>query len=175
MVRRRSLRRPIPALIFLLVLAMVAVFVWWKILERDQELRASTPAPCVATSAAPVSLDPATVQIRVFNATDTEGLAGQVGGELSQRGLRVTAVANDPSGRDVQGVGELRYGELGAGQASFVAANFPGLVWVPDGRDSALVDVAIGPAYVGMVPPEQVPAALASGVSGGPTSPSTRC
>lgn len=162
---RRSLRRPIPALIFLLVLALVAVGVWWQVLQRDEERLAAEPDPCATASAAPVAVDPAAVQIRVFNASEVEGLAAQVGTELVGRGLQVTEVANDPTDRDVQGIGEIRFGRGGSSQALFVAANFPGLLSVPDTRSNAVVDVALGPGFVGLVPLEQVPAAYATAQS----------
>lgn len=169
---RRSWRRPIPPLIFLLVLALVAVGVWWQVLQRDEERRAAAPDPCATADAAPVSVDPAAVQIRVYNASDIEGLAAQVGTELQVRGLQVTEVANDPTERDVQGIGEIRFGQRGRSQALLVAANFPGLLSVPDTRSNAIVDVALGPGYAGMVPPEQVPAALASAQAAAATSAS---
>ncbi len=162
---RRSGRRPIPPLIFLLALALIALGVWWKVLQRDEERRAAAPDPCTTISAAPVSVDPATLQIRVFNASDTEGLAAQVGTELRDRGMQVTEVANDPTQREVVGVGEVRFGPEGRNQAMFVAANFPGLLSVPDTRSNAVVDVALGPGYAGLVPLEQVPVALAAAQS----------
>jgi len=162
---RRSLRRPIPPLIFLLVLALIALGVWWKVLERAEERRAAEAPPTCPSATAPVSLDPASVEIRVYNASNIEGLAARVGNELQGRGLKVRSVANDPTDRDVQGVGEIRFGELGRSQALYVAANFPGLVSVPDGRPGPVVDVALGPGYTGLLPAEQVPAAYATAVT----------
>ncbi len=159
---RRSVRRPIPALIFLLVLALVALGVWWKVLERDQDRQAAAPQPCPTVSAAPASVDPAAVQIRVYNASSVEGLAAQVGDELRGRGMQIITVTNDPSGRDVQGVGEIRFGSTGTSQALYVAANFPGLTRRPDARPGPVVDVALGPEYAGLTPAEQVPAAFTS-------------
>lgn len=167
---RRSLRRPIPPLIFLLVLALFALGVWWKVLQRDEERRANMPDRCATLTAAPLSVDPATVQIRVYNASDIEGLAAQVGEELRSRGLQITEVANDPTDRDVQGVGEIRFGQEGRSQALFVAANFPGLLSVPDTRSNEVVDVALGPGFAGLVPPDQVPAAVATAQSEAATS-----
>lgn len=167
---RRNPRRPLPPLIFLLVLALIALGVWWKVLQRDEERQAAAPDPCATASAAPVTVDPAAVQVRVYNASNVEGLAGQVGNELRGRGMQVKNVANDPTDRDVRGVGEIRFGAQGCSQAMFVAANFPGLLSVPDTRADAVVDVALGPGYAGMVPPEQVAAAFASAQSEAATS-----
>lgn len=168
---RRALRRPIPPLIFLLVLALIALGVWWKVLERDEvERAANAPTPCPTSTTAPFTLDPALVEIRVYNASNIEGLAGRVSNELRSRGLKVSVVANDPSATDVQGVGEIRFGELGRNQALYVAANFPGLRTVPDARPGPVVDVALGPGYVALVPAEQVPAAYATAVSAAASS-----
>lgn len=159
---RRSLRRPIPPLIFLLVLALLALGVWWQVLQRDEERIAAAAPPCLSLSPGTAPIDPATVQLRVFNASRSEGLAMTVGDELRSRGLQVVEVANDPADRDVQGVGEIRFGPAGVAQAIFVAAHFPELLRVPDTRSDLIVDVAIGPGYAGLLPPEQVPAAYAA-------------
>lgn len=163
---RRSLRRPIPPLIFLLVLALLALGVWWKVLQRDEERLAAAAPPCLSISAGAPAIDPATVQLRVYNASSTEGLAMAVGNELSSRGLQVVDVDNDPLDREVQGVGEIRFGPTALAQAIYIAANFPELLQVPDTtRSDTVVDVAIGPGYAGLVPPEQVPAAYAAAQS----------
>lgn len=167
---RRSLRRPIPPLIFLLVLALLALGVWWQVLQRDEERIAAAKPPCLSLSPGAPPIDPASVQLRVYNASRTEGLAMAVGAELSSRGLQVVGVANDPVDRDVQGVGEIRFGPAGVAQAIFIAANFPELLRVPDTRSDPVVDVAIGPGYTGLLPAEQVPAAYAAMQSAAVTS-----
>ena len=172
---RRPLRRPIPALIFLLVLALLAVGVWWRVLQRHAEDLANAPDPCAAVTGAPGDLDPAQVQIRVYNATATEGLATRVGAELARRGLKVTDVGNDPLSRPVEGIGQIRYGMQGSNQATFVAANFPGLVFVLDSRTNSVVDVVLGPEFSAMVPPDQVPAALAATQASTAASRSANC
>ena len=122
-VRARSGRRPIPPLIFLLVLALAAAGVWWNVLQqgrRAQAERGRRPAP--RPQAAPPSLDPATVSVRVLNATDRGGLAQPVAGDLQRRGFTVAEIGNDDSGREVTGAGEVRHGPRGTDAAAFVAA-----------------------------------------------------
>lgn len=173
---RRSLRRPIPPLIFLLLLALIALGVWWKVLGQAEEREAAdAPRSCATSTSAPASVDPTAVEVRVYNASSIEGLAAQVSNELRGRGLTVSRTANDPSDRLVEGVGEIRYGVNGAGQALYVAANFPGLVRVPDDRPGPVVDVALGPGYAGLVPAEEVPAAYATAMSAAASSAAASC
>jgi hypothetical protein len=159
-VRARSGRRPIPPLIALLVLAIVALGVWWNVF-RDEATRQEAKADaCATASAAPTSLDPATVTLRVFNATDRAGLAGAVATSLESRGFIVSERANDSSEFEVTGVGELRFGARGASTAAFVALALPGATERRDSRADSIVDVVIGPDFTELAPPEQVAAAL---------------
>src|SRR3954465_11469429 len=112
-VRPRSGRRPLPPLIFLLVLALAALGVWWNVLRTEGQKQQAEEQACASAQAAPPSLDPATVSVRVFNATDQSGLAGTVATELQSRGFVVDEIANDSSGRTVTGVGEIRHGPRG--------------------------------------------------------------
>lgn len=98
-VRPRKDRRLIPPLVFLLVLALAALGVWWKVLSDASAREEAADAACATAEAAPPSLDPSTVAVRVFNATDTAGLAQTVAAELQQRGFVVEEIANDSSDR----------------------------------------------------------------------------
>ncbi len=160
-VRPRSGRRPLPPLIFLLVLALAALGVWWNVLrEHDAEIEAQAKACATAAAAAP-SLDPATLTVRVFNATDKAGLAQQVASQLQQTGFTVSEIANDPTEREVTGVGEIRYGARGKDAAAFLAVFLPGAGDYLDTRADAKVDLVIGPDFASLATPEQVAAALA--------------
>ena len=77
-VRPRSGRRPLPPLIFLVVLAVAAVAVWWYVIRQEEQHVAAQKAACSTVAAAAPSLDPASVSLRVYNATDTAGLAQTV-------------------------------------------------------------------------------------------------
>ena len=159
-VRPRSGRRPLPPLIFLLVLALAAGAVWWNVLRQDRERRAEQAAACATIEAAPPSLDPATVSVRVHNATEEAGLAQTVAEELRTRGFTITEVANDPTEREVTGPGEVRYGARGGDAAAFLGAFLPGAGEYLDTRATAVVDLVIGPEYAGLATPEDVAAAL---------------
>ncbi|RBY83549.1 LytR family transcriptional regulator [Geodermatophilus sp. TF02-6] len=164
-VRPRSGRRPIPPLIFLLVLALAALAVWWNVLQDEQRHDAAQEAACTTASAAPPSLDPSTLSVRVFNATDTAGLAQTVAAELQNRGFVVEEIANDPTDRDVTGVGEIRHGPRGNAAAAYLGLFVRGAGDYLDTRATAQVDLAIGPDFVfpdSLSTPEQVSAALST-------------
>ena len=164
-VRARSGRRPVPALIFLLVLALAALGVWWNVLRQDAAMDQAQAAACDSAAEAPPSLDATTITLRVFNATATAGLATTVGASLTERGFIVDEVGNDSSGRTVTGVGELRHGPRGNDAAVFVRLFLPQAGDFLDTRATATVDVVIGPDFAGLAPPEDVDAALAAGAS----------
>jgi hypothetical protein len=159
-VRPRSGRRPLPPLIFLLVLALAALGVWWSVLRQDSQHRAEQAASCATAKQAAPSLDPSTLSVRVLNATDTPGLAQQVADTLGSRGFPVDEVANDSSGRQVTGVGEIRHGPRGADAAAYLALYLPGAGDYPDTRATAQVDLVIGPEFTALATPEEVAAAL---------------
>ena len=159
-VRARSGRRPLPPLIFLLVLALAALGVWWKVMQQHEAQTVAEERACASAEAAPPSLDPTTVQVRVFNATDKAGLAQTVAAQMQQRGFTVTEIANDPTDREVTGVGEVRYGVAGREVARFVRLLLPGAGDYGDTRSDAKVDLVIGPEFTSLASPEEVAAAL---------------
>jgi hypothetical protein len=164
-VRPRSGRRPIPPLIFLLVLALAALAVWWNVLRDEQDRDAAQAAACTTAAAAPPSLDPSTLSVRVFNATDTAGLAQSVAAELQGRGFVVDEVANDPTGRDVTGVGEIRHGPRGNDGAAYLGLFLRDAGDYLDTRATAQVDLVIGPEFTfpdSLSSPEDVAAALST-------------
>jgi hypothetical protein len=159
-VRPRSGRRPLPPLIFLLVLALAALGVWWNVLRLEHAREADRAAACATAAKAPPSLDPTTLSVRVFNATDTPNLAQDVATELKARGFPVEEVANDSSGRKVTGAGEIRHGPRGADAAAYLAVFLPGAHDYLDTRATGQIDLVIGPDYKSLATPEQVAAAL---------------
>ena len=157
---RRSGRRPLAPLIFLLVLAIAALGVWWKVFGDAAAQEDRQDAACAAASSAPPQLDPATVRLRVFNATDTPGLAQQVGDQLRARGFAVEEVDNDPTDREVTGVGELRHGPRGSDAAAFMSVFLPGADDWRDTRADDRVDFVLGPGFTALPSPEEVAAVL---------------
>ncbi len=147
-VRARSGRRPLPPLIFLLVLALVAFGVWWNVFRQDAERQAQQDAACETAESAPAALDPATVSVRVFNASDQAGIAQAVADDLGARGFTIAEVANDNTSREVTGVGEVRHGVGGKSTAAFLALYLPGADLYQDVRATQQVDLVLGPDFV---------------------------
>ena len=147
-VRARSGRRPLPPIIFLLVLGLIATGVWWNVFRQDAELQAQQDAECAEAEAAPQALDPATVSVRVYNASDQGGIAQSVADDLRARGFTIAEVANDPTNREVAGVGEVRHGVGGKSIAAFLALYLPGADLWQDVRSDQKVDLVLGPEFV---------------------------
>jgi hypothetical protein len=158
-------RRPLPGLIFLLVLALAALFVWWNVLTDESAREEAQAAACSSASAAPEALDPSTVTLRVLNASDQAGRAAEVATALQSRGFVVEEIANDPSDNEVTGVGEFRFGPRGKGAADYVRLYLPGATDRSDTRATAVVDLVIGPDFAGLASEDEVAAALAPIVS----------
>ena len=161
-VRARSGRRPIPPLIFLLVLLVGSLLVWWNVLHKDAGQSGSS-ASCSSAAKPPPSMDPKTIHLRVLNGTTQPGLAQEVATQLQQRGFVVDEVGNDSTGRKVTGVAEVRHGPRGTETASYVALYVPGATDYKDTRATTQVDVVVGPGYDGVASPQQVSAALSPG------------
>ena len=117
---------------------------------------------CSSAAAAPLPLEPAALAVRVFNAPATAGLAQQVAAELQARGFVVEEIANDPSEREVEGSGEVRFGARGQDQARYLTVFLPGAGMHQDTRATAVVDLVLGPEFSGLAGEAQVAEALAA-------------
>ncbi|MGY1829668.1 LytR C-terminal domain-containing protein [Geodermatophilus sp. SYSU D01180] len=159
-VRPRKDRRYLPPLVFLLVLALGALGVWWKVFSDEGARDAAQAAACETAEAAPPSLDPSTVTVRVYNASDLAGKAQEVAGELTARGFVVEEVANDPTDREVTGPGEIRHGARGTDAARYLTLFLPDAGAYQDTRADARVDLVIGPQFTGLATADQVAATL---------------
>jgi hypothetical protein len=142
--------------------------VWWNVLRQDDAKRdAQADGEACATAGVVAAVDPATITLRVFNATDEAGLAGTVATEMQTRGFAVDEVANDPSDREVTGPGEIRHGPRGAEAAAYLALYLPGATTYEDTRATEIVDLVLGPEYAGLASADEV-AAAASPTAGAP-------
>jgi hypothetical protein len=165
--RSSAVRRPLPALAFLLGLALLTALVWWRVIHRSEPAgaKASTPKTCssTATSTAPTVL-PATasVSIDVLNSTTKTGLAGTTGVQLVKLGFKQAAApANDTTARyPVAGVAELRFGPAGKAAADLLSYYLPGATEIADKRTGSIVDVALGAKFTAVATPDAVAAAL---------------
>lgn len=164
----------------LLVLTLLAAGVWWRVLHHEQAAGASAAVPraCVpAASAAVLTVRPATVRLRVFNATGRRGLAGDVGTELRRRGFVVAATGNDPlaASRPVAGVGEIRYGSAAGVQALLVSLHATGMQLIRDARTDGVLDVVLGPGYRGLATGTELARGKAAMVARARTGAPARC
>lgn len=123
-----------------------------------------TPSPCetVLVPAGDVLPAPGKVTVNVYNATSTSGLASKTATALEDRGFAVGKVANDPVNRDIAGVGEIRFGPKAADDAQLLLLFVPGAELVELQRKGPRVDLAVGDAFTGLAPEQEVNAALSS-------------
>jgi len=164
-VRPRSGRHPVPPLIFLLVLALIALGVWWMVLQQDNARQDREAAACSSAEAAPPSLDPSTVSVRVLNATEHAGLAQTVANQLKQRGFKIDEVGNDRGSHEVTGTGEVRYGPRGREAARYLRVYLAGAEDDLDTRATSQVDLVLGPEFKSLATADEVKAALSSAAS----------
>lgn len=165
--RSTSVRRPLPALAFLLGLALLTALVWWRVIHRSGEssAQATTTKTCSTTAAAPpntVLPAAASVSFDVLNSTTKNGLATTTSADLVKLGFKQAAApANDTTSRyPVAGVAELRFGPSGKLGADLLLYYLPGSVEVPDQRAGAIVDVAVGAKFTAVATSAAAAAAL---------------
>jgi LytR cell envelope-related transcriptional attenuator len=161
--RTRRTRRPLPAVIFLLVLAIAALGVWWQVLRQDAQQADAQAASCSTAAAAPEALDPAKVTLRVLNASPLNGKATEVATTLQSRGFIVSEVGN--ATQLEKGVGQFVHGARGTDAARFMALYLPGAELKQDTRADATVDLVIGPDFKGLATQDDVTAKLAQAAS----------
>lgn len=155
-----AVRRPVPAIVFLLVLSLLAAIVWWRVLHRASE--ASTPKSnkSCSTSAAnkPVALPtPKTVSLTVLNGNGKSGLAATISNQLKARGFRIAKYGNDDP---VAGVAEIRYTTKFATAATVVKAYLPGATLIPLDGTTAGVTVSLGAKFAALASAAAVKKAL---------------
>jgi len=132
--------------------------------DATSDASAPSPTPCVTTTATPADVlpKPAKVKVNIYNATATSGLASKTATAVEKRGFTVAAVANDPVGKPISGVAQIRYGPKGEQGAQLVLLYVPGAQMVPLDRKGRQVDLAVGDAFTGLAPQPAVDVLLAS-------------
>jgi hypothetical protein len=170
---RRRKRRRATITLSLVSLIMVGSFVYaaayfqgWVAAAPPSSL--ASPPPCQAADAADaaVALTPGAVTVNVYNATNRDGLARSVAKSLRIQGFNIGLIANDPLGKRIVGVGEVRHGPLGTAGAILAAKRLPGAKVVLDKRTDDSVDLVLGNRFSALRAP--------AGVSQThPTNPST--
>lgn len=169
--RRRRRRRAAVTLTFVALLMLgtfayaAAYFQGW-VGDRVPKPVAS-PACQVVTPAQ--ALKPSAVTINVYNATNRTGLAASVAKLLRTQGFKVGKVANDPLGKPIAGVGEVRHGQTGAAGATLAATRLSGVKVVPDKRTDNTVDLVLGNKFTALLAPPKVAPSKATKPTPSPT------
>jgi uncharacterized membrane protein (DUF485 family) len=147
--RRRRRRRMIvtmscvTALLFATVVYAASYVQGW-VGTRTTKAVASTS--CTRTTSSQV-LTARGVTLNVYNSTSRPGLAVSAAAALRKQGFKIATIDNDPLGRTILGVGEIRYGPSGLDGAHLAALRLPGATLVQDSRMDASVDVVLGNTF----------------------------
>ncbi len=126
--------------IAVILLALAGAFYYASSYYRDTTPK---PGPCTTEVAVP-PLRTSDVTINVYNATSRRGLALTTSKAAVDRGFKVAAVANDPKGKPIKEVAQIRYGPAGEESAKLLAQHVPGAVLIDDKRKDETVDLALG-------------------------------
>jgi hypothetical protein len=121
-------------------------------------------SPCVTQTVKTSSVlpPPTAVRINVYNSTAKTGLASDTAKELSARGFKIAKVSNDPLGKKIEGVAQIRYGPKGEKSAQLLLLYVPGAEMVNDYRTGRRIDLATGKTFSGLSPQQGVKALLAA-------------
>lgn len=115
-----------------------------------------TRASC-QTDISQLPLTPRDVRVNIYNGTGHPGLAAAVAVALNKQGFNVGMVDNDPLGRNIPGIAEIRSGDSGQEGAGLVARRLSRVDFVLDYRLDASVDLVLGKKYkVLKAPPRPV-------------------
>lgn len=170
-------RRPLPALVFLLALCLLAALVWWRVLNRHDGKAAAAPTCTTTASPGKTLPEPAAITVTVVNSTARQGIAGAARTVLLQDGFRIpNKAANDGTafggdGKPIAGVAAIRFGSPGAQGAELLAYYFPGAKLVRTDTTDASVVVSLGTAYRSIRKQSDVAAQLqANGITLVPTT-----
>ncbi|OLR94937.1 envelope integrity protein Cei [Actinokineospora bangkokensis] len=169
-------RRPVPALVLLAVLGVVAGVVWIQVMSSassDADANACAPpptptsspdgqpAPALGETLPDTALDkaapapPSGALLRVVNASGQRRQAGAVTEALRELGFtQVTDPANDTvyTGGSLNCRAQIRFGQQGTAAARTLSILEPCAELVRDARQDATVDLAIGQRYTHLDP-----------------------
>lgn len=169
-----TVRRPLPALVFLLALTLLAALVWWRVLSRDDGHAVTQPTctPSTAASTPKQLPEQAAITVQVLNSTKRPNIATKAQDALVTDGFQAPArAANDSKvypgyHGEVKGIAEIRSGPAGIAGAQLVQYYFPGSTLVKTGEKDATVLVSLGAKYHGVASAKHVAAKLkAAGIT----------
>jgi hypothetical protein len=167
--QRYRKRRPLPALLLVLVLGVAATVVWLKVMNEDNEVTgaqhcdpppkatapAGKPVPTLGKALENTALDrtepaaPSSALVRVVNASGQRGQARLVTETL--RGLGFSQIG-DPANDVLYGEkmacrAQIRFGAQGTAAARTLSILEPCAELIRDERQDATVDVALGEKF----------------------------
>ncbi len=171
-------RKPLPAIVFVVLLVIAAVVVWTKVIDRADNVSAAIdcpPAPTVPGQPAPQTgtalpygaLDkvtpepPSEFRATVYNASTKHGAAQAVSTELTELGFTQQGQpGTDPlyprsstSSADVMNCqGQIRFGANGEAAARTLSLVLPCTQLIRDNRQDTSVDVSIGSKFGSVAP-----------------------
>lgn len=153
--RRRRWKRIRTSVTLLVLIGFVvgaASYSWRNVVEADDE--PATPASEGCAPAAPTAApDPAEIELNVYNSTDRNNLASEVGGQMQDHGFIVLDIANDPLAKSIDRPAEVRSRADNRAAARLVASMVPGAVFVADERNEATVDLVLGDGFESLADP----------------------
>jgi LytR cell envelope-related transcriptional attenuator len=178
--QRYRKRRPLPAVILIIILGVVATVVWLRVMDTDAKLNSAThcappvvpsktssapatPAPTLGQSLKNDSLDrtvpapPGQALVRVLNAGSRRGGARIVTESLRELGFtQIAEPANDPLYNDTMACrAQIRFGPQGTAAARTLSLVEPCAELIRDDRKDATVDMAIGEKFDDLRPNSQ--------------------
>jgi hypothetical protein len=164
------------ALVVVGVLAVAAIIFVITALVRDSQGGTVTGEDCPAGAPrADVTLpdDPAEVTVKVYNGTNTAGLAESVTNEFKNRRFTVQKPAESKT--KYKGVAEIRYGPDAVGKAQLLRAYFlaQSKMEYNAKRKGAVIDIVIGSQYRQLATTTEVNQSLVE--VGEPTLPPGAC
>jgi LytR cell envelope-related transcriptional attenuator len=176
-------RRPLPAIILILVLCAASTFVWFKVMHTADtsadKVTCAPPAPIPTSSkkkdkdqppatlgksldrdalAKTAPAPPSTAQVRVLNATTERGKANQVSAVLGELGFaKLLPAQNDPvyAAQDMSCQGQIRFGQRGMATARTLNLIEPCAELIKDERTDATVDLVVGEKFGELRPTQE--------------------
>lgn len=167
-------RRPLRALLLVVILSAAAGLVWFGVLHQTEKgCQSADPVSAAAASShqrlSANGLDgvtpapPQLTRVQVLNANGVRGEATVVDGALAQLGFAPTTKAsNDPyhPDFDLRCYGEIRFGTAGQAAARTLSLAVPCAELVRDVRPDAVVDLALGTKFIALRPNDAARGAL---------------
>lgn len=158
-------RRPMRALVLVVILSTAAGLVWLSVLHQSEN-GCHNPEPTAADqtiSSRQLPADgldavspapPQFTRVRVLNANGRPGEATVVDAALAQLGFASTSPANDPlhPDLDLRCYGEIRFGAAGQAAARTLSLAVPCAELVRDVRLDSEIDLALGTKFIALRP-----------------------